>query len=177
LEALAARFGVIQIYDEILIGFHRTGSPFFYKAHGLKPGIVLTGKAMGSGFPVSAVLLEKAFAIPGQFRGGGTYFNHPMACASIIATLNAYEQLDVASHISKIENCMLKHLPAQHLAGQGALWNIDLGSVHNANAAVEELLANKIIVSFYGQYIRFFPNFRVDLSKLREACQIVKRFL
>jgi len=177
LEELAICFGIIQIYDEILIGFHRTGSRFFYKAHGLKPDIVLAGKAMGSGFPVSAILLEKAFVIPGQFRGGGTYFNHPMACASIIATLNAYEQLDVASHIAKIENCILSHLPARSLSGQGALWNIDLGSLSNANAVVEELLANKIIVSFYGQYIRFFPNFRVDLSRLTEACQIVKRYL
>jgi acetylornithine/succinyldiaminopimelate/putrescine aminotransferase len=177
LEELAARFGVIQIYDEILIGFHRTGSAFFYKAYGLRPGIVLTGKAMGSGFPVSAILLEKAFTIPDQFRGGGTYFNHPMACASIVATLNAYAELDVAAHISKIETCILGHLPARHLSGKGALWNIDLGSLDNANAAVEALLTNKIIVSFYGQYIRFFPNFRVDLSKLAGACQIVKRYL
>ncbi len=177
LEKLASRFDVLQIYDEILIGFHRTGSSFFFKTHGLTPNLVLTGKAMGSGFPVSAVLQEKTFITPENFRGGGTYFNHPMACASIIATLHAYEQLDVTTHIGQIESCMLKHLPAQHLSGQGALWNIDLGSVDNANAAVEALFAHKIIVSFYDRYIRFFPNFQVDLSKLSEACQIVKPYL
>jgi acetylornithine/N-succinyldiaminopimelate aminotransferase len=177
LEELAARFGVIRIYDEILIGFHRTGSSFFFKTHGLKPDIVLTGKAMGSGFPVSAVLLENAFITPAQFRGGGTFFNHPMACASVIATLDAYEQLQVALHIAGIERCVLEHLPAQSLSGMGALWNIDLGSAGNANSAVKELLANKIIVSFYDKYIRFFPSFQVDLSNLITACQIVKRYL
>ncbi|KAA5533706.1 aminotransferase class III-fold pyridoxal phosphate-dependent enzyme [Taibaiella lutea] len=177
LEQLAVRFGVIQIYDEILTGFYRTGSPFFFKTQGVKPDIVLAGKAIGSGFPVSAVMIEKTFVISDKFRGGGTFFNHPMACASIVATINACEQLDLAARTHEIELCILKHLPAQHLSGQGALWNIDLGSVSNANAAVKELLANKIIVTYYDKYIRFFPSFRVDLSHLIKACQIVKRYL
>jgi len=177
LEALTKHYGVLEIYDEILIGFHRTGSPFFFKTHDLKPNLVLTGKAMGSGFPVSAVLHDESVVVSNTFRGGGTFFNHPMACASIIATLDAYEQLEVATHIRKIENCVSTHLPAQALSGQGALWNIDLGSVDNANAAVNELRANRVIVSYYGQYIRFFPNYQVDLTKLKEACQLVKRYL
>lgn len=177
LEQLAARFGVIQIYDEILTGFYRTGSSFFFKAQGVKPDIVLAGKAIGSGFPVSAIMVEKTFVIPDKFRGGGTFFNHPMACASIVATINACGQLDVIARTDEIESCILKHLPAQHLSGKGALWNIDLGSVINANAAVKELFANKIIVTYYDRYIRFFPSFQVDLTHLIKACQIVKRFL
>lgn len=177
LAQLAARFGVIQIYDEILTGFYRTGSPFFFKTQGVKPDIVLAGKAIGSGFPVSVIMTEKTFIIPDAFRGGGTFFNHPMACASIVATLKACDQLDIAAYTKEIELCMLKHLPARYLSGQGALWNIDLGSISNANAAVKELLANKIIVTYYDQYIRFFPSFRVDLSYLVKACQIVNRHL
>ncbi|MBE5321370.1 aminotransferase class III-fold pyridoxal phosphate-dependent enzyme [Pedobacter sp. MR2016-19] len=177
LEELAAHYGVIQIYDEILIGFYRTGTPFFHKTYGLKPDIVLTGKAMGNGFPVSAILLKDDFVILQQFRGGGTYFNHPLACSSIIATLNAFNQLDVALHIARIEDCILKHLPAHGLSGKGALWNIDMGSPDNMSAVVNELLANKIIVSFYDRYIRLFPNYQVDLEQLINACQIVKRYL
>lgn len=177
LEQLAVRFGVVQIYDEILTGFYRTGSPFFFKTQGVKPDIVLAGKAIGSGFPVSAIMVKKTFVIPDEFRGGGTFFNHPMACASVLATFKACAELDVVARTHEIELCILKHLPAQHLSGQGALWNIDLGSVSNANAAVKELLANKIIVSYYGQYIRFFPSFLVELSHLIKACQIVKRYL
>jgi acetylornithine/LysW-gamma-L-lysine aminotransferase len=177
LQEVASRFGVVQIYDEILTGFHRTGHSFFFKNQALKPDIVVAGKAMGSGFPVSVILQEKYFTPPNTFRGGGTYFNHPMACASVIATLKAYEQLDVETHISKIEKCILEHLPAQYIAGQGALWNINLGSKSNANAVVKALFAHKIIVSFYDKYIRFFPNFQIDLLKLTEACQIVKKYL
>jgi acetylornithine/LysW-gamma-L-lysine aminotransferase len=177
LEQLAVHFRVIQIYDEILTGFYRTGSSFFFKTQGVKPDIVLAGKAIGSGFPVSAIMIEKTFVIPDKFRGGGTFYNHPMACASIVATLNACAQLDIAALTNEIERCILRHLPAQHLSGQGALWNIDLGSVSNANAAVKELFDNKIIVTYYDKYIRFFPSFQVDLSLLIKACQIVKRYL
>jgi acetylornithine/succinyldiaminopimelate/putrescine aminotransferase len=122
-------------------------------------------------------MIEKTFVIPAEFRGGGTFFNHPMACASIVATLNACGQLDVVALTNEIELCISRHLPAQHLSGQGALWNIDLGSVSNANAAVKELFTNKIIVTYYDKYIRFFPSFQVDLSHLTKACQIVKRYL
>lgn len=177
LQEIASRFGVVQIYDEILTGFHRTGHSFFFKNKGLKPDIVVTGKAMGSGFPISAILQKKSFTPPNTFRGGGTYFNHPMACASVIATLKAYKELNVEIHIAKIEKCVLGELPAEYVSGEGALWNIDLGSRSNANAVVEALFAHKISVSFYDTYIRFFPNFQVDLSKLREACQIVKKYL
>ncbi len=177
LQELATRFEVLQIYDEILIGFHRTGSSFFFKTLGLKPDLVVTGKAMGSGFPVSAVLQEETYIAPENFRGGGTYFNHPMACASIVATLKAYEALNVEAHISQIESCVLGNLPKEVLSGQGALWNIDLGSPEIANATVKALHENKVIVSYYGQYIRFFPNYQVDLSKVSEACQLVNQFL
>lgn len=177
LEQLATSYGVVKIYDEILTGFYRTGSSFFFRSHGLRPDIVLAGKAIGSGFPVSAVLTSNTFVIPDKFRGGGTFFNHPMACASIAATVNACAQLDLVAHIHEIEQCITDHLPSQYLAGQGALWNIDLGSVANVNAAVKDLFANKIIVTYYDQYIRFFPSFLVDTSHLIKACQIVKRYL
>lgn len=177
LGELAVRYGTIQIYDEILVGFYRTGAPFFYQTYGLTPDIVLTGKAMGNGFPVSAILLKDDFAIVQPFRGGGTYFNHPIACSSVIATLNAFNQLDVTLHIARIEDCMLKHLPAHYLSGKGALWNIDMGAPDNVSAVVNELWANKIIVSYYDRYIRFFPNYQVDLAALINACQIVKRYL
>jgi len=177
LGELASRYDVIQIYDEILTGFHRTGIPFLFYALDVKPDIVLSGKAMGGGFPVSAILQKNSFTAPKNLRAGGTYFNHPLACASVIATLDAYRQLDVAVHINKIESCVMQNLPARNLSGQGALWNINLVSQKNTLALVEELFNKNIVVSFYDQYIRLLPSFRADISALSRVCQIVRQYL
>ena len=177
LQSLAHQFGVVQIYDEILIGFHRIGHSFFFKKHKIQPDIIVAGKAMGSGFPTAVILQKEDFDPPNTFRGGGTFFNHPMTCASIVATLQAYETLQIETHIQKIEACILNNLPTASLSGAGALWNINLGTQENTLAAVRGLLEHQIVLSFYSHYIRFFPNFQVDLSKLKEACQIVQQYV
>jgi len=177
LQNLAIQFGVVQIYDEILIGFHRTGRSFFFKTYGIQPDIVVAGKAMGSGFPTAVILQKNDFNPPNTFRGGGTFFNHPMTCATVVATLQAYETLHIETHIQKIEACVTNNLPMDSLAGKGALWNINLKTQENTLAAVKGLLEHQIVLSFYSHYIRFFPNFQVDLSKLKEACQIVQHYL
>lgn len=177
LESLAIDYDVMQIYDEILTGFYRAGVPFLCHRMGIKPDIVLAGKAMGSGHPVAAILHKQTFQLSQSLRAGGTYFNHPMACASVIATLNAYQQLHIEAQIDKIEQCIRTQLPGECLSGSGALWNIDLGTKENADKTVEQLFAHKIIVSFYQHYIRFLPSFQVDLNQLIEACRIVRKRL
>ncbi len=177
LQNLALKYGVLQIYDEILIGFYRTGTLFFFEEHNIQPDIVITGKAMASGFPISAVCYHPQLNIPTLFRGGGTYFNHPLACASVIATIAAFKELNVVNRIELIEKSVKKYIPSPYLSGSGALWNINLGSVKHAHQVVAALLKEKIIVSFYDQYIRFFPNYLVDRDKLEVACAIVSKFL
>lgn len=177
LEQLAKQYGVIQIYDEILTGFYRTGELFFCKSHGLKPDLILGGKAMGSGFPVSVILESNTFSKPKHCRSGGTYFNHPLACASVIATLEAYQELQVNDRIKTIERCIKSHLPKEILSGSGALWNINIQSKYQMLDLVKSLKDHGIIVSFYDTYIRFFPNYQVDLLKLEEACNLVTPFL
>jgi acetylornithine/succinyldiaminopimelate/putrescine aminotransferase len=143
LQELAISFDVIVIYDEILTGFYRTGQPFFFRTHNVAPDIVLTGKAMGGGVPVSAILQKQGFEPANHFRGGGTYFNHPLACASVTAILKAFQKLDVAVHIQSIQNCILQHLPSESLSGMGALWNIDLKTTDNANAVEKNFCQKK----------------------------------
>ena len=62
--------GVVTIGDEVQTGFGRVGENFWaFEYYGVVPDIVTIGKAMGNGFPVSAVVCTKEVARSYQERG------------------------------------------------------------------------------------------------------------
>src|SRR5882672_11168761 len=85
LQALRQRcddVGAVLIFDEVQCGVGRTGAPFAANYYGVTPDIITAAKALGNGFPVSALLLSKHVA--GQIKHddmGTTFGGGPMACA------------------------------------------------------------------------------------------------
>jgi acetylornithine aminotransferase len=53
---LLQEVGVLIVVDEITTGFGRVGKKFGYECHGIKPDIVVLGKSLGNGYPVSAII-------------------------------------------------------------------------------------------------------------------------
>jgi ornithine--oxo-acid transaminase len=82
---------VLMICDEIQSGLGRTGKLFAYQHEGIRPDVVIVGKALSGGFyPVSAVLASKE--VLGVFRPGdhgSTFGGNPLACAVARAALKA----------------------------------------------------------------------------------------
>ena len=61
--AVLKKKGVVTIGDEVQTGFGRLGSHFWsFEHYGVVPDILVMGKAMGNGFPVSAVVCKKEIA-------------------------------------------------------------------------------------------------------------------
>ncbi len=89
-EACRAR-NVLFMADEIQSGLGRTGKLFTYMHEGIRPDLVIIGKALSGGFyPVSAVLSSKE--IMGVFKPGdhgSTFGGNPLACAIARASLRA----------------------------------------------------------------------------------------
>ncbi len=82
---------VLLICDEIQSGLGRTGKLFAYQHEGIRPDVVIVGKALSGGFyPVSAVLASKE--VLGVFNPGdhgSTFGGNPLACAVARAALKA----------------------------------------------------------------------------------------
>lgn len=112
LKDTAHRHGALLIFDEVVTGFRLAwgGGQAFY---GVEPDIACYGKALGGGYPLSAVAGRRdllAFADPGR-KGkepfcfvGGTLTGNPVACAAGLATLDVlakpgtYERLGALSN-------------------------------------------------------------------------------
>jgi ornithine--oxo-acid transaminase len=82
---------VLFVCDEIQSGLGRTGKLFAHQHEGVKPDMLIVGKALSGGFyPVSAVLASKE--VLGVFKPGdhgSTFGGNPLACAVARAALTA----------------------------------------------------------------------------------------
>ncbi|MSP96892.1 MAG: aspartate aminotransferase family protein [Betaproteobacteria bacterium] len=100
LREICTKHGILLIFDEVITGFGRLGTPFATDYFGVKPDMITCAKGItNAAIPMGAVLLSDAMYDtfmqgPGgmEFFHGYTYSGHPMACAAGIATLDVYAE-------------------------------------------------------------------------------------
>ncbi|HEV2343015.1 MAG TPA: aspartate aminotransferase family protein [Actinocrinis sp.] len=105
----ARQAGALFALDEIYTGFGRTGRLLFSDRLRQAPDLLLVGKPLGNGFPISVVLGEAELV--NQLPAGvqtSTYSGHPLSCAAACAVLDVVEQDDVAGQAMRRENDLLR---------------------------------------------------------------------
>jgi beta-alanine--pyruvate transaminase len=100
LRAITAKHGILLIFDEVITGFGRLGTPFAAQRFGVTPDILTCAKAINNAaVPMGAVLARREIhdavidAAPEgaiEFMHGYTYSAHPLACAAAVATQKLY---------------------------------------------------------------------------------------
>lgn len=114
MRALSQKHGILLIFDEVITGFGRLGTPFAVDYFGVVPDLVTTAKGLTNGaVPMGAVFASETIydaLMHGpesqiELFHGYTYSGHPVACAAGLATLEVYEEeglltraADVAEH-------------------------------------------------------------------------------
>ncbi|MGQ0833402.1 MAG: aspartate aminotransferase family protein [Gammaproteobacteria bacterium] len=101
LREICDRHGILLIFDEVITGFGRTGSPFAAQEFGVLPDMITAAKGLTNGsVPMGAVLVKRGIydafmqGPPGAIElfHGYTYSAHPVACAAGLATLGIYQR-------------------------------------------------------------------------------------
>src|SRR5512144_784381 len=92
---LCDRYDILLISDEVMSGWGRTGEWFAVDHWGVVPDIITTAKGITSGYvPLGAVIVREKIARyfdDKYLYAGLTYSGHPLACATALATIEAYE--------------------------------------------------------------------------------------
>ena len=112
-QELCKKHNVLLICDEIQTGIARTGKMLCYEHYaGVKPDIVLLGKAISGGvYPVSAVLSSKDIMwtlTPGSH--GSTYGGNPLACKVAMAALQVVKDEDLVSRAERLGSLLRSKL-------------------------------------------------------------------
>src|SRR5215211_7402816 len=101
LRDICDKHGILLIFDEVITGFGRLGTPFGADYFGITPDLMTTAKGITNGVvPMGAVFarseIHDAFMTGPEhlieFFHGYTYSAHPLACAAGLATLDTYAE-------------------------------------------------------------------------------------
>jgi beta-alanine--pyruvate transaminase len=112
LREITSKHGILLIFDEVITGFGRLGSPFAMQHFGVVPDLVTVAKGLTSGtVPMGAVFARKGLYetfMQGPEKAielfhGYTYSAHPLACAAAIATLDVYRDEGLLTRAAQLE--------------------------------------------------------------------------
>jgi taurine--2-oxoglutarate transaminase len=132
------RHGILLIADEVMAGFGRTGKWFGVDNWDVVPDILTVAKGINSGYvPLGAMVVRKPIAdwVRGKyFAGGLTYSGHPLACASAVASIEAFQEegiVENAAAMGEVFRTELARLADKHpsigeVRGLGCFWGIEL---------------------------------------------------
>lgn len=176
---------VLFIADEVQTGIARTGKLLACDHEGIRPDILILGKALSGGvLPVSAVLADDEIMLtikPGEH--GSTFGGNPLACKVAIAALEVIKNEQLAAKAEKLgkvfrdEMRKIKSDMIELVRGKGLL-NAVVIRPKNGKEAWDVCLAMKekgvIAKPTHGHIIRFAPPLVITEAQLMEAIGLIK---
>lgn len=194
LRQLCDQHQALLVFDEVQTGMGRSGKLFAYQHTSVVPDILTTAKALGGGFPISAMLTREAIATvmtPGTH--GTTYGGNPLACAVAETSLDIINDAELLSGVEQRHQWFVEGLQAinqqynvfSQIRGKGLLIGAQLAPKYAGRtrdfiqAAAEQGL---MLLSAGGDVLRFTPSLIIPqqdveqgLAKLAQAvAQVTK---
>ena len=189
-RALCTKYNVLFIADEVQTGLGRTGKMLACDHEGVKPDILILGKALSGGtIPVSAVLANNEVMLtikPGEH--GSTYGGNPLACAVAMEALKVLkdeklsENSEALGIIFRDEMNRLKNESdlITDVRGKG-LFNAIVIKELNGKTALDVCLKfaeNGLLAKpTHGDIIRFAPPLVINREQLMECVNIIRHVI
>ncbi len=181
LRELGDQHQALLVFDEVQCGMGRTGSLFAYMHYGVTPDILTSAKALGGGFPVSAMLTTHEIA--SAFHAGShgsTYGGNPLACAVANAAFDLINTPAVLDGVSAKRELFVKHLQRldaefdlfSDIRGMGLLIGAELKPQHKGRA--RDFLyaaadAGVMVLNAGPDVMRFVPSLIIDEQDITEG--------
>ena len=157
LEERCRRHGILTVLDEVKVGLGRSGALHAFSHEGMEPDMVVLGKGLGGGLPLSALIgpaaimdHRPAFAI--QTTGG-----NPVCTAAGLAVLRTVLDEDLPRRVAQVGTALmegLRRLAERHemigdVRGRGLAIGVDLVTDRESRAPVPATTTAKVIVRAY----------------------------
>lgn len=182
LRALCDEQGCLLLCDEVQCGMGRTGKWFAFEHFGVEPDAFSLAKALGSGFPIGAIVTNaKTADVLQPGKHASTFGGNPLACAAALATLQVIEQEGLLQHAAEMGEKFKQGLQAlvekypQHLTevrGLGLMLGLELAEA--AKPLEEKLFEMGLIALATGERVlRFLPPLNVKPNEIEEALEML----
>ncbi len=192
LRALADRFDLLLIFDEIFTGFGRTGALFACAEAGVVPDIITLSKALTGGtLPLAATVARgKVFE---EFRSddpdkslmhGPTFMANALGCAAANASLDLFEREPRLAQVAAIEAALARELaPCRDIPGvadvrvKGAIGVVELARAPDTRDLTRRFVAEGVWLRPFGRIVYVTPAFTIAADELAQLIRAILRVL
>jgi acetylornithine aminotransferase apoenzyme (EC 2.6.1.11)/N2-acetyl-L-lysine aminotransferase apoenzyme (EC 2.6.1.-) len=175
--------GALLIVDEVQTGFGRTGRVWAFQHYNVKPDILVAGKAVGGGFPVSLVAVSEALASKLEVGDhGSTYGGNPLACAAVKASVEVLLEDNVAGKAESSGKILWDKLSSRlggsrivrSVRGLGLMLGVDLRVL--PTGVIKCSQAKRLIVlKAGGTVVRLLPPYMITVYDIDWGVEVLAR--
>ena len=182
---LADQHGALLIFDEIQCGLGRTGTWFAFEVSGVRPDMLLLGKPLGGGLPLSALLVnDDLFHSFGVAKHGSTLGGSPFLCRLGLEFLAVVEEEGLLERVVETGDYFLRRLEeiaassdrVLEARGRGLLLGLELKEA--ARPVAEAGLERGFLLNLVqGNVLRFLPAFLLEQAHVDETIALLAELL
>lgn len=176
--------GTLLVLDEIQAGFGRTGHLWGFEAFGIRPDILLLGKALGGGMPLGAFVASRAHMMQlteGPVLGHITTFGgHPVCCAAGLAGLEALLEeglIEDVARKSALLTSLLVHPRIRAVRSAGLLMAVEFGSFEENKRIIDRCIEKGLMTDWFlfaAHCMRIAPPLIISDDQIATACRIIR---
>jgi acetylornithine/N-succinyldiaminopimelate aminotransferase len=181
LREIADRFKLLLVFDEVQTGIGRTGTLFASEHTGVLPDIMTLGKGLGSGVPLSAVLVNNRANCLEPGDHGGTYSGNPLCAAVALAVINVVSSPSFLANVRSLGAHLEEGLSklgrtfGGHSRGRGLLQALVLETPTATQLRDACFTRGLLVNAARPNVLRFMPSLRVTNSELEEMLSILEQ--
>ncbi len=181
LRELCDQHKALLVFDEVQCGMGRSGDLFAYMHYGVTPDILTSAKALGGGFPISAMLTTNEIAsVFHAGSHGSTYGGNPLACAVAGTAFDIINTPEVLNGVNARRQLFVKHLQQigekyhlfNEIRGMGLLIGAELNAPYKGRA--RDFLyaaadAGVMVLNAGPDVMRFVPSLVIEEQDIDEG--------
>lgn len=175
--------GIVMIADEILTGFHRCKGWFYSAQAEGTPDVIVFGKGLGNGYPISGVACTSAVskhvnnALPGS-----TFAGNSLACAAACGVIDFMQQQNLPEKTRKLETLFCEYFSQPRFASYGIQLNgtgglLSLGfedsSFNQMQDVYLRVLDAGVITSHTQKYLRLMPPLTMAPAEFERGLELI----
>ena len=192
IEEICKEHGILIIADEVQTGYGRTGKMFASEWFDIEPDMLVLGKGIASGMPLSAIVARKeileSWAAPVHFFNTA---GNPVSCAAAIATIDVFEEEGLLENTNKVgaymmerfKDMMKDHPMIGDVRGLGLMIGVDIvkdRETKERDTATTAKLCWRcwekglILAFFSGCVLRVEPPLIISMEEAEKALDIIE---
>jgi 4-aminobutyrate aminotransferase-like enzyme len=178
---------VVMIADEILTGFHRCKGWFFSSQGEIKPDVIVFGKGLGNGYPVSAVACANSLSkYVNNALPGSTFAGNSLGCAAACGVIDFMQQENFPEKTIKLEQLFCEYFSQPRfdscgikLDGTGGLLSISFQdpSFSQMQDIYLNILRDGVITSHTAKYLRVMPPLTIAPAEFERGLEVIGKSL